>query len=159
MIQAYRLVQFILIFPLLLLHATVSAEPAEDHWSPDLDTPVWLALADVRELIESEKYHDALVLLTKLEKESPENAEVQNLLGYSYRKIGDLERSMPAYERALHLNPIHKGALEYQGELFLALGQLDKAIENLNKLRKICPVSCTELEELKNEIAEWRSNK
>ena len=159
MIQTCRLVLSTLIFSLLFLSATVSAEPAEDHWSPDLDAPVWLALADVLELIESEKYHDAVVLLRKLEKESPENAEVQNLLGYSYRKVGDLERSMPAYERALHLNPIHKGALEYQGELFLALGQPDKAIENLNKLKKICPVSCTELEELKNEIEEWHKNK
>lgn len=158
MVRTCRLSIFGVILSLLLLSSPVYSEPAEDHWSPDVDLSTWQAIADARELIESEKYSDALILLKKLEQASPENAEVHNLLGYAYRKTNEFERSSSAYEKALLLNPNHKGALEYQGELYLALGQVNKAIDNLVKLKNICPVGCAELEDLENEIAEWRDN-
>lgn len=143
---------------MLLLSSSARSEPGQDHWSTEADTPTWPPLVDARELVESEKYFDALILLKRLEQESPVNAEVHNLLGYAYRKTDEFERSMSAYEKALSLDPGHKGALEYQGELYLALGQLDKAIGNLVKLKKICPTGCSELEELENEIEAWRDN-
>jgi len=148
-----------IIASLLLFSFTVSSEPAEDHWAPDADITTWLRIKDVRSLIESEKFIDALELLEGLEIKSPENAEVHNLLGYTYHKSGDFEKSLPAYQRALFLDPEHKGALEYQGELFLTLGQIDKAIENLDKLKNICPSGCPELTDLENEIKDWRDGK
>jgi len=37
------------------------------------------------------------------------------------------------YTAALELTPKHLGALEYQGELFIALGDLESAAQNLEK--------------------------
>jgi len=44
--------------------------------------------------------------------------------------------------------------LEYQGELFLILGNKDAAADNLAKLDKICWMGCSEYDDLKQAIAE-----
>ena len=59
-------------------------------------------------------------------------------MGHALWKTGDPAQGMTYYNKALALNPMHKGALEYQGELFVELGQLDKAKENLAKLNHLC---------------------
>lgn len=56
------------------------------------------------------------------------------------------------YRKALDIDPGHKGALEYQGELYVELGQIDKATENLEKLNRICSSGCEEQEDLKAAI-------
>ena len=50
------------------------------------------------------------------------------------------------------MDPSHKGALEYQGELFVELGQIDKAKGNLGKLNRICLFGCEEYDDLKQAI-------
>ncbi len=54
---------------------------------------------------------------------------------FSYRKTGDLDRAASHYDQALKLDPKHKGALEYQGELFLMQGNRAAAEANLAKLK------------------------
>jgi tetratricopeptide (TPR) repeat protein len=44
------------------------------------------------------------------------------ILGFSFRKMGNLDKAAFYYEKALTISPKHKGALEYQGEMFLTLG-------------------------------------
>ena len=58
------------------------------------------------------------------------------------------------YKRALEINPKHKGALEYQGELFLMHGNKEAAQANLAKLDKICWLGCDVYDDLKKAIAE-----
>ena len=60
--------------------------------------------------------------------------DVYSLMGFALRKTGDRAQAMTYYRKALEADPAHKGALEYQGELFVELGQIDKAKENLAKL-------------------------
>jgi hypothetical protein len=43
--------------------------------------------------------------------------------------------------------------LEYQGEFFAQIGEMDKAKENLEKLLSLCPNSCKEYEMLKDYIS------
>ena len=52
----------------------------------------------------------------------------------------------------LKIDPNHKGALEYQGELFMQTNRQNLAEENLNKLISLCPNSCYELEKLQEYI-------
>ena len=85
--------------------------------------------------------------------------DVYNYLGYSFRKINDLEKAAFYYEKALVLSPKHKGALEYQGEMFLTLGQLEKAESNLKKLEKICFLGCEEEKMLKESILKFKKGK
>ena len=56
---------------------------------------------------------------------------------------------------ALEINPKHVGALQYQGELFITLGQIDKAKDNLERIGKICWLfPCNEEQLLEQAIAQ-----
>ena len=133
------------------------AAPAEDHWSSDMDPKLAEDFLEAGELIVAEEFAAALPILRRLAVDLPANADVFNMLGFAYRKTGDLERSAPNYERALHLNPNHLGALEYQGELFLMLGDLPAAEANLARLKRLCASPCEERDELTEAIRTWTS--
>ena len=102
-------------------------------------------------------YANAYAMLTKEVKSSPKNADIHNLLGFSARKMGNYDASEGHYTRALELNPKHKGALEYMGELYLTLNQLDKAEALQVRLDDVCWLGCDELDQLNAAIADWKS--
>ena len=108
-------------------------------------------------LIKAENYPDAISKLKKAEQSAKDDADIQNLLGFSYRKSGNLDEAAKHYDKALGLDPKHKGALEYQGELFLMLGDKAAAEDNLEKLDKICWLGCEELDELRAAIEKFSS--
>ena len=62
------------------------------------------------------------------------------------------------YEKALSLNPRHKGAHEYIGEPYLKLKHSEKAKEHLAKLDSICFFGCEEFDELKEAIHDYEKN-
>ena len=103
-------------------------------------------------LITAENYLDAISKLKKAEQSAKDDADIQNLLGFSYRKSGNLDEAAKHYDKALGLDPKHKGALEYQGELFLTLKQPDKAKANLAKLKQQCSFNCNERDDLMRAI-------
>ena len=105
-----------------------------------------------KDLIKNENYKEAIEILKGLEKETPKDADIQNYLGFSFRKLGNLDLAAIHYDKALNLNPKHKGALEYQGEMYLKMNEVDKAKENLKKLDKICFLGCKEMEKLELSI-------
>ena len=86
----------------------------------------------------------------------PDNADLQNYLGYAYRNAGRLELAFKHYQRALQLNPRHRGAHEYIGEAYLIANDLASAERHLSALEKICLIPCEEYEDLKKAIAEYR---
>ena len=83
------------------------------------------------------------------------NANAYNWLAYSVRQNGDAARSIPIYEKALAIDPKHKGAHEYIGEAFLALGNLPKAKEHLAVLDKLCFFPCEEYSDLKKAVQNY----
>ena len=103
--------------------------------------------------IDREQFDRAISELRKAADLRPKNADIQNYLGFAYRKSGKLEASGNHYAKALELDPDHKGALEYQGELFLMTGAPEKARANLARLEDLCPSGCSELTDLKAAIA------
>jgi Tfp pilus assembly protein PilF len=104
--------------------------------------------------------HDYKTALTQLKVLEPTNhPDVFNLMGYAYRKSGDRQQAMIYYSKALALDPSHKGTLEYQGELFIEMGQLDKAQDNLKKLNGLCWFGCEEQADLKAAIDQARKAK
>jgi tetratricopeptide (TPR) repeat protein len=62
--------------------------------------------------------------------------EAHNYLGYCYRRLGKLEHSLAAYDKAIKLDPKFALAREYRGETYLALGQPEKAEAELAELKK-----------------------
>ena len=87
----------------------------------------------------------------------PDNADIHDLLGFSARKMGRYDDSMKHYQKALTINPKHKGALEYMGELYLTLDQPDEARALLERLDNICWLTCKEERELKAAIEAWEA--
>jgi tetratricopeptide (TPR) repeat protein len=83
-----------------------------------------------------------------------QHADVYSLLGYSLRKTGDTKTALTFYRKALEFDPDHKGALEYSGELYVQLGDLEKAQANVARLVELCPQGCEELDSLQKAIAQ-----
>ena len=107
---------------------------------------------DINKLIQLEKFAEAHEMLKSLKKVNTDEADRLNLLGFTARKSGDLTAAGDYYQQALTLNPRHTGALEYQGELFIQLGEIDLAKANLAKIDKICWLPCNAERELKKAI-------
>ena len=141
------------------LSAELAAAPSEDHWTREVAPADAAALEEAQALIAAERFAEALPALEALAEDLPAEAEVFSLLGFAHRKLGDLAASAAAYERALHLDPDHLGALEYQGELFLTLGDVAAAEANLARLAALCALPCEEREELAAAIADWRAQR
>ena len=68
-----------------------------------------------RKAIDAKDYKSAVEYLTKAVQEEPNNADAQNVLGYSYRKVGTFDKSMEHYQRALKIDASHRSAHEYLG--------------------------------------------
>ncbi len=108
-------------------------------------------------LVEAGDYAGAIPLLKKIIAADPTNANAQNYLGYSHRKLGDVDLALAHYGKALELKPEHRGANEYLGELYLELGQLDKAKRHLKVLDDACFFGCEEYRELKTKIEAYQA--
>lgn len=114
-------------------------------------------LAPVENMIEDEKYQDAIVELQRMLKETPEDADILNLLAYSQRKSQRFDEAMANYQKALGIEPEHRRANEYLGELYLQLDQPDKAQERLQVLDEACFFGCAEFDKLEEAIKVYRS--
>jgi len=111
---------------------------------------VFLSEADA--LIKQKNYTAALNLLKQADSTYANNADVNNLLGFSSRNLKQFSASARYYQKALRINPNHLGALEYQGELFLQTKKVSAAKKNLAKLKQLCGVNCEEYLDLKKAI-------
>ena len=110
-------------------------------------------LRKARQHITAERYSRAIQLLRDVVSQDRRNAEAFNLLGFASRKLEKYRDAERYYVSALKIDPEHRGALEYQGELFLAIGQPENAHANLARLLELCGINCTEYRELKRAIA------
>lgn len=109
--------------------------------------------------IEAGDYQAAISLLESVAAKAPDNADAFNYLGYTNRKLQRYPVALEHYNRALTLEPNHRGAHEYIGELFLETGDLDKAEEHLAALDRICFFGCEEYDELKELVEAYRSGR
>jgi tetratricopeptide (TPR) repeat protein len=138
--------------------ALVMARPVTTH-AVIIDNPASEAEGDAEFraaewLVKERQFQEALPLLKRVVARDPGNADAYNYLAFSQRKIGLLDEAMSNYMRALDLDPEHIGAREYLGELYLQLGQRDKAEEQLAILVRLCPLGCEAREDLAQAIAE-----
>ena len=115
------------------------------------------ALREARTLVSEERYEEALAKLEEMITSDEDNADAWNLVGFSYRKLERYEPAMEGYARALAIDPRHTEAIEYLGELYLALDDLAQAEEQLARLGEICGSGCEEYEELEEAIARYKA--
>ena len=103
--------------------------------------------------LDKQDYAKANKALKAYTKSEPDDADGWNLYAYANRKMNKFEKAEMYYEKALNIDPDHKGALEYQGELYMQTNRPDLAQENLIRLVKLCPDSCYELQKLEEYIS------
>jgi tetratricopeptide (TPR) repeat protein len=77
-----------------------------------------------------------------------ENAAVANLIGYSYRKLGDYKVSQIWYERALKADPNHVKTWQYYGLWQLEQGNREQAEYHLNKIASLAGTDSPEYKSL-----------
>ena len=109
-------------------------------------------LTKIRSLIAAKNFSAALSALKVADKAFPNNADINNLLGYSARNLKQYKPAATYYVKALRIDPNHLGALEYQGELFMLTKKTSDAKKNLAKLKSLCGVNCEEYIDLKKAI-------
>lgn len=131
----------------MALDPAMAAGSSDDSSETD-SAPIY---AEAKAKIDAEDYAAALPLLDKLTADEPQNADAWNLRGFANRKLGNMDVAATSYTAALKINPGHLGALEYQGEMYLELGQTDAAKENLKKLQGLCG-DCEEATDLADSI-------
>jgi tetratricopeptide (TPR) repeat protein len=81
-----------------------------------------------------------------------DRADVANLIGYSYRKLGDYKVSQVWYERALKADPSHVRTWQYYGLWQLEQGNRDQAQYHLGRIRQICGTDCAEYKSLASAL-------
>ena len=108
-----------------------------------------------KKAISANNWTAAIDNFKKAVAENPKNADAHNLLGYSYRMVSKFDDSFAAYDKALALDPKHKGALEYSGMGYLKTNQKAKAEAQLAKLKVIC-ATCTETASLAKAVADYK---
>ena len=77
-----------------------------------------------------------------------DRADVANLIGYSYRKLGDYKVSQIWYERALKADPNHVRTWQYYGLWQLEQGNRDQAQYHLTRIGELCGTDCPEYRSL-----------
>lgn len=115
-------------------------------------------LGAVRTQIAAKNFAGAIDALKKINDTG--SADWNNLMGYSLRKNTppDVAGAEKFYDSALRIDPKHRGALEYSGELYLMKGDLTKAQSRLASLQSECGGKCEQYAELKTAIADYQAN-
>lgn len=115
-------------------------------------------LSPARDRIAQNDWTGALAALRQAEDAG--SADWHNLMGYALRKsrTPDLAAAERHYAAALKIDPSHRGALEYSGELFLMTGRLALAEQRLAALDKACFLPCDEYTDLKKAVAKYKAN-
>lgn len=134
--------------------------PAAEPYDSDPD----LAARDAdyaagREAVEKKNWDEAASRFRHAERRHPEHADLQNMLGFTYRNLKQFDLAFKHYGRAIELDPRHRGAHEYIGETYLLMGDVKGAEKHLDALRSICLLPCDELKDLERAIAAYRSKR
>ncbi len=132
--------------------AATIADPLVEDKAAALDPD----FAAGRAAIDAKQWETAIRTLSSAGLRDTRNADIQNYLGYAYRHTGQMDLAFKHYERALQLNPRHRGAHEYVGEAYLKVNDLAKAEAHLSALKTICLIPCEEYTDLEKAIAEYR---
>jgi tetratricopeptide (TPR) repeat protein len=134
-----------------------SADSTRETPSPaPAPAPGPVTLSGAQQKIDAGDYRSAIPMLTVIVKADPNNADALNLMGFSLRKTGQTDLAMQYYNRALTVMPKHLGTNEYLGELYVELGQIDKAKERLAVLHAACG-NCVQAQHLSEFIDKKKS--
>jgi Flp pilus assembly protein TadD len=152
----YAVILAAAVFTASLLHAADMAGPGQGPAQPTAQE----RLAKARKAVEAREWSAAQRELNAALREAPRDADLHNLMGYTYRKRGspDLVKAFEHYNMALKFNPQHRGAHEYMGEAYLMEKRPAEAERLLGELEQICGNrDCEEYRDLAKSIADYKA--
>ena len=171
MIKKYLLPFFIIIFFYSPVYSAASKSEKDGVWNTGWDDISHMkgknsnfkkandAIKQAKKYVKKEKldkakkrFNDAINFLILANKENPNEPDILNYLGYSYREVGDFSMAEIYYEQGLAIDPQHIGINEYLGELYVETNRIDKAKERLKVLENC---KCEEFKELQNLISKY----
>jgi tetratricopeptide (TPR) repeat protein len=145
--------------PVLSAYAAGSDNPAppasdtqkqkkKSHKSSSIDDPRFLAgyRAAYATIYDRNDYAAAIEQLKALGHD--DRADVANLIGYSYRKLGDYKVSQIWYERALKADPNHVKTWQYYGLWQVEQGNRDQAQFHLSRIAALAGTNSEEYRSL-----------
>jgi len=109
--------------------------------------------------VDRKDWNEAVRRFKLAERRHPEQADLQNLLGYAHRNLKQYELAFRHYQRAIEIEPRHRGAHEYIGETYLLIGDVAGAEKHLDALRQICLLPCDELNDLERAVLRYRTGR
>lgn len=87
---------------------------------------------NLRELAHAGRYDDAQAVLAQM---PPDDDRTLTYLGFTSRKMGQMDLAMTYYERALAVNPSNVLARSYMGQGFVEQGKIQDALAQLREIR------------------------
>jgi tetratricopeptide (TPR) repeat protein len=97
-------------------------------------------------IYDSHDYAGAIEQLKALRHD--DRADVANLIGYSYRKLGNYQLARTWYERALRADPNHVRTWQYYGLWQIEQGNREQAQYHLRRIAELCGTGCAEYRSL-----------
>ncbi len=111
------------------------------------------AYAEAVGLINQNRFPEAFAALERAQDAVGPHADILNYMGFVSRKMGRLDAALAYYDDALQLDPNHLGATEYLGELYIQMGDMNRARSQLARLDDLCAYGCAQREELARWLA------
>jgi tetratricopeptide (TPR) repeat protein len=149
--------------PVISAYAAGSEEPKppatnsskkvkKSNKSSSIDSPKFLAgyHTAYTTIYDRHDYTSAIDQLKALGQD--DRADVANLIGYSYRKLGDYKVSQIWYERALQADPNHVKTWQYYGLWQLEQGNREQAEYHLQKLAMLAGTNSSEYKSLADAL-------
>ena len=123
-----------------------AADPWTEKWG-DLG-PAYVA---AEALVKEEKFAEAITALEALPKQ--DDPRVINYIAFSTRKLGETDKAIALYTKALAIAPEFTPAHEYLGEAYIQAKDLEKAKAELATIEKLCGnQDCEEYKDLAEDI-------
>jgi len=136
-------------WPICTTMGTMGSEADWAQLDPDFATG--------KKALVAEDWNGAIMAFKLAALRDPRNADIQNYIGYAYRRLRQLGPAMQHYQQALLLDRRHRSAHEHLGELYLVLGEPAKTEQQLATLEDICLIPCAETDDLKRAIAVYNT--
>ena len=141
---------------------TKSKDTKEKHKKTEkkssLDDPAFLQgyRAAYATIYENNDYAAAIPQLKALGQD--DRADVANLIGYSYRKLGNYELASVWYERALKADPNHVRTWQYYGLWQVEQGNREQEKYHLAKIETLAGRDSAEYQSLASALASGRTS-
>jgi tetratricopeptide (TPR) repeat protein len=107
-------------------------------------------------IYENNNYAAAIPELKALGQD--DRADVANLIGYSYRKLGNYELASVWYERALKADPNHVRTWQYYGLWQVEQGNREQAKYHLARIETLAGRDSAEYQSLASALASGRTS-